>query len=74
MKKNNFSEKIEGKSEEIEEKGKVERIKDLINVISRAGLTKDQTTNAISDVGSLIIKEKFKREELLELRNWIKEG
>lgn len=59
--------------QEIKLKSKVERIKDLINIIGHAGLTKDQTTTAISDVGALIVKERFKQEELLELRNWIKE-
>ena len=59
--------------QKVEQKSKVERIKDLLNIIGHAGLTKDQTTNAISDVGALIVKEQFKQEELLELRNWIKE-
>ena len=57
-----------------EQKSRVERFKDLIHVIGRSGLTEDQMTEAIKDVGLLIIKEKLGLEEVSELKKWIGEG
>ena len=45
----------------IEQRSKVDRIKDLIHAINRADLPKTRMEEAISDVTSLIIKERFKK-------------
>ena len=55
----------------IKQRSKVNRIKDLIHAINRADLSKVRMQEAINDVTSLIIKERFKEEELLELKTWI---
>ena len=52
-------------------KSKIERIKDLVRIISRCALTETQMKRAMDDVGALIVGERFKEEEFLELKNWI---